>query len=314
MQTPLHWGRRPVTCVYPDLLRLLPAPASCLSSFAGVTFDFVALTERERISRFGHAKTSIGAFSRTLNFSTMPPKCCSCNSSGRCKNCSCKKKNLLCVNCAPCQHGRCGNHNLPGEPICASQPVPETKSILHSKNGNPFFVSGASNSDYSFFPSSSCPPLSSASATSGKIQNTVSRIRLWWVGYDARLPSLCCGLRWHACEARCHALATVTSRASAKLQLMAKLHIEKMFLLISDELILNCISWSVKKFFDVFSGMQNSQFLCIASDLCFVVQFFFRQSLFVFLVYAYRCVSCLLLFDNIFALCIMCFQALLIMF
>ena len=92
----------------------------------------------------------------------------------RCKNCSCKRKNLLCVNCAPCQHGRCGNLNLPGEPMSASQPVPETNSILHSKNGNPFFVSGASNSDYSsFFPSSSCPPLSAASATSGKTENTV---------------------------------------------------------------------------------------------------------------------------------------------
>ena len=57
-----------------------------------------------------------------------------------------------------------------------------------------------------------------------------------------------------------------------------------------------------------------SLFLCIASDLCVSLCIFFRQCLFVFLVYAYRCVSCLLLFDNIFALCIMCFQALLIMF
>ena len=87
---------------------------------------------------------------------------------------------------------------------------------------------------------------------------------------------------------------TVTSRASAKLHLMAKLHIEKMFLLISDELIFNCISRSVKKFFYVFSGMQNSQFLMHCLD---VFRFgFFRQCLFVFLVYAYQCVSCLLLF------------------
>ena len=121
------------------------------TNFAGVTFDFVALTERERISRFGHVKTSIGAFSRPLNFSTMPRKCCSCNSSGHCKNCSCKRKNFLCVKWAPCQHARCCNHNLPGEPMSASQPIPETKSILHSKNGNPFFVSGASNSEYSSF-------------------------------------------------------------------------------------------------------------------------------------------------------------------
>ena len=53
--------------------------------------------------------------------------------------------------------------------------------------------------------------------------------------------------------------------ALLQLQLMAKLHIEKIFLLITDELIFNCISWSVKKFFLVFAGMQNSQFLCIAS-------------------------------------------------
>ena len=28
------------------------------------------------------------------------------------------------MNCAPCQHGRCGNLNLPGEPISASQTSP----------------------------------------------------------------------------------------------------------------------------------------------------------------------------------------------
>ena len=99
------------------------------------------------------------------------------------------------------------------------------------------------------------------------VTSAQSRIRMWWVGCDARRPFLCCGLRWHACEDRCHALATctLTSRASAKLRLVAKLHIEKTFLLISDEFILNCISWSVKKFFFVFSGMQKSQLLYIAS-------------------------------------------------
>ena len=44
--------------------------------------------------------------------------------------------------------------------------------------------------------------------------------------------------------------------------------------------------------FVVFSGMQNSQFLCIA-PMCFALHFF-RQCLFVFLVYTYRCVSSLL--------------------
>ena len=64
-----------------------------------------------------------------------------------------------------------------------------------------------------------------------------SSLRRATVGCDARLLFLCCGLRWHACEDRCHALASLTSRASAKLQLMAKLCIEKRFLLKSDEFI-----------------------------------------------------------------------------
>ena len=87
---------------------------------------------------------------------------------------------------------------------------------------------------------------------------------------------------------------------------MAKLHIEKMFLLISDELILNCISGSVKKFFDVFSGMQNSQFLCIASDLCFVVQFIFSVNVSLFSLYMRTGVFLVFYCLIIFSLCALC--------
>ena len=48
----------------------------------------------------------------------MPPKaprCCSCNSSGRCLNCSCVKGKRRCKNCVPSLHERCGNTALPGE-------------------------------------------------------------------------------------------------------------------------------------------------------------------------------------------------------
>ena len=152
------------------------------------------------------------------------------------------------------------------------------------------------------------------------VTSAQSRIRLWWVGYDARLPSLCCGLRWLACEARCHALATVTSRASAKLQLMAKLHIENMFLLISDELIFNCISWSVMKFFDVFflaCRIHNFYALPVCVSFCI---FFVNVSLFslymrtgVFLVF-YCLIMFLLCALGVFRHCWLCFQTFLLDF
>ena len=92
----------------------------------------------------------------------------------------------------------------------------------------------------------------------------------------------------------------MTSRTSAKLQLMAKLHIDKMFLLISDELI----------------------FVQVEVSRSFLMFFWHEEfTIFMHCLYVFRYanffpvnVSCLLLFDNILALCIMCFQALLIMF
>ena len=39
----------------------------------------------------------------------MAPKCCVCNSSGKCVSYSCKKGQRLCKNCGPGVHGRCLN-------------------------------------------------------------------------------------------------------------------------------------------------------------------------------------------------------------
>ena len=42
----------------------------------------------------------------------MPPKCCLCNGSGRCKFCSCVRNGRPCLNCAPGAHDRCLNIGL----------------------------------------------------------------------------------------------------------------------------------------------------------------------------------------------------------
>lgn len=57
-------------------------------------------------------------------------KCCSCNSSGVCKNCKCARAGTPCTNCAPSRHGKCLNHVLLGENN-PSQPhaEPLTKDI-----------------------------------------------------------------------------------------------------------------------------------------------------------------------------------------
>ena len=44
-----------------------------------------------------------------LQLCTMPPVCCRCNASGRCKNCSCRKVNKQCSNCLPCRLSHCEN-------------------------------------------------------------------------------------------------------------------------------------------------------------------------------------------------------------
>ena len=50
-------------------------------------------------------------------------KCCSCNSSGRCVQCSCVRAKRRCYNCTPGQHERCNNAVLPGtQPAGGSQP------------------------------------------------------------------------------------------------------------------------------------------------------------------------------------------------
>ena len=53
----------------------------------------------------------------------MPPVCCRCNASGRCKNCSCKKANSECANCLPRRLGQCTN-------IGNGLPVPNSTKIL----------------------------------------------------------------------------------------------------------------------------------------------------------------------------------------
>ena len=39
----------------------------------------------------------------------MPPVCCRCNASGRCRNCACQKANRQCSNSHPCRLGHCEN-------------------------------------------------------------------------------------------------------------------------------------------------------------------------------------------------------------
>ena len=57
----------------------------------------------------------------------MPNICCRCNTSGRCKNYSCKKMNSCCLNCQPLRLGRCEN---------AQPPTTVTPSIVvdHDQN------------------------------------------------------------------------------------------------------------------------------------------------------------------------------------
>ena len=51
-------------------------------------------------------------------------KCCSCNSSGRCVQCSCVRASRRCYNCNPGQHNRCNNAVHSGtRPASASQPT-----------------------------------------------------------------------------------------------------------------------------------------------------------------------------------------------
>ena len=43
----------------------------------------------------------------------MPPTCCRCNASGRCKNCMCVKDGQPCTNCLPSRRGTCSNRSTP---------------------------------------------------------------------------------------------------------------------------------------------------------------------------------------------------------
>ena len=41
----------------------------------------------------------------------IPPSCCWCNASGRCKNCRCVKDGQPCTNCLPSRRGTCSNRS-----------------------------------------------------------------------------------------------------------------------------------------------------------------------------------------------------------
>ena len=53
----------------------------------------------------------------------MAPRCCSCNSSGRCKSCCCVRRGSPCVDCYIGEE-RCQNRRLPGATSSSSQPLP----------------------------------------------------------------------------------------------------------------------------------------------------------------------------------------------
>ena len=85
-----------------------------------------------------------------------------------------------------------------------------------------------------------------------------SLIRLWWVGCGVRLLSVCRDLRWHACEDQCHALARDDFTSISEATADGRIAYWENVLFTSDMFIFTCISWSFRKYFVVYSGMQNS--------------------------------------------------------
>ena len=100
------------------------------------------------------------SFHSVEDFLEMPGKCCSCNGSGLCKNCSCRKRGVRCSTCAPRQHYRCLNVPLPGEStVSASQPTQTTRANDHPRTDEQTNQSEVSSSTIELpFSSSSCPP------------------------------------------------------------------------------------------------------------------------------------------------------------
>ena len=62
------------------------------------------------------------------------PKCCSCNSSGTCKTCSCVRGRRRCSDCVPSRHGRCTNLELPGNTPNA-RPASTARKPVVARNG-----------------------------------------------------------------------------------------------------------------------------------------------------------------------------------
>ena len=87
-----------------------------------------------------------------------PPKCCACNSSGTCRNCSCYRHGWTSTDCVPGKHGRC--INLPGRNSTTTRRT--SLSGLSSSSGIPAPSSSSVPSSFSgllsSFSSVSCPP------------------------------------------------------------------------------------------------------------------------------------------------------------
>ena len=56
------------------------------------------------------------------------PRCCYCNTGGRCKSCTCVRNGRKCLNCVPSNHSRCLNSHLPGQ----VPPLSDARSSLPS--------------------------------------------------------------------------------------------------------------------------------------------------------------------------------------
>ena len=60
-----------------------------------------------------HVKGRVYSSFKACEIHRMPPTCCRCNASGRCKNCSCKKSKKVCSKCQPSRLGKCANVQQP---------------------------------------------------------------------------------------------------------------------------------------------------------------------------------------------------------
>ena len=62
------------------------------------------------------------------------PICCRSNAKGRCKACSCKKRELKCFNCLPSKNFRCENLLSPGEDGPSATVLTATVAIIEDEH------------------------------------------------------------------------------------------------------------------------------------------------------------------------------------